>query len=214
MTRIPLLLFAAVVVAGCSSTKPVNMEEARRVVGTESDVRVDAEVYGDKLSSTATIALKYDITNLRSDAIAIADIIPETSYDSDTQTVTINIGSEVPGERFLPRLIAIAPGEKKSFATTAHVNLVMPTATSPLSRFPNSLRLKVNFLGETKPFAQLLGITEKAVHDPMLANILFPTWIERNEVVVTNALPMRWSAPIEETPTIDARPTGRRRRRG
>jgi hypothetical protein len=166
------------------------------------------------LSSTATIALKYDITNQRPMTIAVADIIPETSYDSETQTVTINIGSEVPGERFLPRLIPIAPGEKKSFSTTAHVNLIMPTATSPLTRFPNSLRLKVNFLGETKPFEQLMGITEKALHDPQLANALFPTWIERNEVVITNALPMRWSAPIEETPTIDSRTIGRRRRRG
>jgi hypothetical protein len=59
-----------------------------------------------------------------------------------------------------------------------------------------------------------MGITEKALHDPQLANALFPTWIERNEVVITNALPMRWSAPIEETPTIDSRTIGRRRRRG
>jgi hypothetical protein len=208
------LLFVGVLVAGCSSSKPVNMQEARRVLGTESDVRVDAEVFGDRLSAKATIALKYDITNDRPMTIAVADIIPVTSYDPDTQTVTINIGSEVPGERFLPRLIAIAPGEKKSFATTAHVNLIMPASMSPLTRLPNSLRLKVNFLGETKPFEQLLGISEKAVHDPKLANDLFPSWIERNESVVTNALPMRWSAPIEATPVLDPRATGRRRRRG
>ena len=209
------LLFLVVVAAGCASNKPVDLEEARRVVGTESDVRVDAEVYGDLLSASATLALKYDITNERQDSIAVADIIPETTYDADTQTVTINIGSEVPGERLLPRLIPIGPGEKKSFATTAHVNLIMPTASSPLTRYPNALRVKVNFLGETKPFEKLVGITEKAVHDPELANVLFPTWIERNEVVITNALPMRWTAPIDAMPSADPRSmTGRRRRRG
>jgi hypothetical protein len=191
------------------------MEEARRVLGTESDVRVDAEIFGDRLASNITLALKYDITNERPTPIAVADILPVATYDADTQTVTINIGSEVPGERFLPRLIPIASGEKKSFATTAQINLMMPTASSPLTRFPNALRLKVNFLGETQPFEQLLGITEKAVHDPQLASVLFPTWIERNETVVTNALPMRWSAPIEASPVVDPRSmTGRRRRRG
>src|SRR2546430_10988465 len=108
-----LLLFA------CTSTKPVNMSEPRRVVGTESDVRVDAEVYGDRLGPSVNVPVKYDITNHRQTTILIADLIPESTYDPDTHTVTIGIGAEIPGEEFLPRLIPIRPGEKKSFSTSA-----------------------------------------------------------------------------------------------
>jgi hypothetical protein len=209
--KLILVAALAVAAAACTSSKPVNMQEARRVVGTENDVRVDAEVFSDKLMSTTTIPLKYDITNERPDAIAIADLIPEASYDPDTQTVTVSIGSEVPGAQLLPRLIRIAPGEKKSFSTSARVSIVMGRALNPNTRVPNALRLKVNFLGDTTPFQQLIAIPERGVYDPKLADELFPKWLERNETVYTNTLPMRWGFEPEPTPQV---PTGRRRRGG
>ncbi len=202
------LLFAV----ACASSAPVNMEEPRRVVGTENDVRVDALIFGDRLSSSSNIPLKYDITNNRADIIAIADIVPETSYDPETQTVTVNIGSEVPGETLLPRLIPIAPGEKKSFSTVARVNIMFNNASVPYARFPNAMRVKVNFLDNTEQFKRLVSITEKGVHDPQLADQLFPAWVERNETVYTNTVPMRWTVVSEaETPSPAI---GRRRRRG
>src|SRR5215212_6479201 len=100
-----LLVFAA----GCASTKTVDFNEPRRVLGTENQVRVDAQVYGDHFSSGSAITIKYDVTNERPNPVAIADILPETSYDDETQTVTVSIGSEVPGNYLLPRLVAIAP---------------------------------------------------------------------------------------------------------
>src|SRR5438132_14143662 len=93
------LLFLAI---ACASSKPVDMKEPRRVVGTENDVRVDAEVYGDKLAPNVTLPLKYDITNHRPLTILIADLLPESSYDPETHTVTVTIGAEIPGEHFLP----------------------------------------------------------------------------------------------------------------
>ena len=140
----------------------------------------------------------------------IADLIPETTYDPETHTVTISIGAEIPGEQFLPRLIPVRPGERKSFATAAHVVIVANTA-SPWVPRPNALRLKVNFLGDPKPFEKLISIPEKAVHDPALAAQLFPKWVEGNESVFTNTLPMRWVMTGEE-PTPAASP--RRRRPG
>src|SRR5881628_1222527 len=115
---IPLLLL---ILAACSTTKPVNMSEPRRVVGTENDVRIDAEVYGDTLSPNVNIPIKYDITNHRSTAILVADLLLQANYDPETLTVTVDIGSEIPGEQFLPRLISIPSGGRKSFSAAAHV---------------------------------------------------------------------------------------------
>jgi len=193
----------------CTSTKPVDMKEARRVVGTENDVRVDAEFYGDRLSPNITLPVKYDVTNHRQTTILIADLIPETTYDPETHMVTISIGSEIPGEQFLPRLIPIRPGERRSFSTAAHVVIVANPA-SPWVPRPNALRLKVNFLGDPNPFEKLISIPERAVHDPALAAQLFPKWVEGNETVFTNTLPMRWATAVEE-PTPAASPSRRRR---
>lgn len=211
MKRCALVLIAVAV--GCTSTKPVDMKEARRVVGTENGVRVDAEVFGDRLAPNMSLAVKYDITNQRSTPILVADILPEANYDSETQTVTVSIGTEIPGEQYLPRLIPIQSGERKSFATGVHV-VIVSNPTSPWQPKPNALRMKINFLGDPQPFEKLVAIPEKAVRDPQLAAQLFTKWVERNESVVTNALPMRWAAVIQDEPTPAAPPTRRGRRPG
>lgn len=188
------------------------MNEPRRVVGTESAVRVDAEIYGEVVRSGDPVSITYTITNQRPNTIAVAEMIPVTTFDRDTQTITVNIGSEVPGEQLLPRLIAIAPGETKSFSAAARMMFAIPVQTSdPSNQVPTALRLKVNFLGDTAPFAQLIDMTQKALADKKLADELFPVWIERNEVVYTNSVPMRWvaRAPVEaprQGPPIQRRP--------
>jgi hypothetical protein len=47
-------------------------------------------------------------------------------------------------------------------------------------------------LADVKPFAKLIGISERAVHDPTLSAELFPKWVEQNESVITSVLPMHW----------------------
>ncbi|HUP59433.1 MAG TPA: hypothetical protein VNA69_03320 [Thermoanaerobaculia bacterium] len=195
LAALALLLFVA-----CSTTTPIDMNEPRRVVGTESAVRVDAEIFGDVVRAGDPVSITYSITNQRPNTIAVADIIPVTTFDSETRTITVNIGSEVPGEVLLPRLIPIAPGEKKSFTTTARIMFAIPAQSAdPNNRVPAELRLKVNFLGDTAPFTELIDIPQKAVADAKRADELFPIWIERNEVVYTNAVPMRWMGrrPVE-----------------
>ncbi|HSP33645.1 MAG TPA: hypothetical protein VLU46_04950 [Thermoanaerobaculia bacterium] len=208
------LVALALVLASCatvSTTKPVNPSEPRRIVGTDNDVRVDAEIVGDMLQRSMTLPLRYDITNNRPAPIAVADMIPDTSYDADTGTVTIAIGTEVPGNMLLPRLIAIGPGEKKSFNTIVRLNLMVPLET-PAIRTPHAVQVKLNFLGDTKTFEKLIGITEKGVYDPKLADELFPKWVERNETVFTNALPMRWgTAPPDALEPASRHGTGRGR---
>jgi hypothetical protein len=213
-TRIRVLAPIVVLLAAACASAPVNMDEPRRLVGTEGDVRLDAEVIGEQLSPTARLPIKYDITNNRTTPIAVADLIPETTYDPETQTITVSLGSEVPGEEFLPRLLLIAPGEKKSFSTNAPVKVVMPGGPNPFVRFPNGMRLKLNFLSDPKPFAELINIPEHAVHNPKLAAEFFPKWVEGNESVYTNTLPMRWlgaTGLVDEAPVeVPRRRTGRR----
>lgn len=212
---------ALLLALACNSTAPpkpattpgtIDMKEPRRMVGTESNVRVDAEIYGEDMIQGTSIAIKYEITNQRATPILIADLIAQSNYDPDTRTVTIDIGSEVPGEELLPRLISIPAGERRSFNTGAHISVPIP----PNSRVPKprALQLRVNFLGDPAPFQMLVGIPERAVHDKKLADELFPKWVEVTETVTTNSLPMRWQGPRSSGTGIeDAPQTPNRRKR-
>jgi hypothetical protein len=213
LKRIAALPAALLLLSACGSNQ-VNMNEPRRVVGTESAVRVDAEIT-DELRAGAPLAITYEITNQRQTAIAVADILPEATFDDETGTVTVNIGAEVPGAVTLPRLIRIGPGEKKSFTTTARLATFIPTRTAdPRVRPTALLRVKVNFLGDTAPFGELIGIPERFVADQKRADELFAAWLERNEVVYTNAVPVALSAIRRSDPDADGRvPIPARRRR-
>ena len=209
MKRVSSLVLLLLIAAACSTTQPVNMSEPRRVVGTENDVRIDAEVFGDTLSPNVSIPIKYDISNNRSNTILIADLLLNATYDPETFTVTVDIGSEIPGEQYLPRLISIPSGGKKSFSAAAHVSIMQNPSATPFAPRPNALRLRVNFLDDPQPFAKLIDIPERAVRDRQLAAAIFPKWVEKNETVVTNALPMRWRSTV---PNDAFTPPGRRGR--
>jgi hypothetical protein len=207
---------AAILTVACASSA-VNMDEPRRVVGTEENVRVDAEIK-DPSNGGMAVAITYVITNSRANAIAVADIIPETTFDPETKTITVSIGSEVPGNTLLPRLISIAPGEKKTFSASAHVGVMrlrQPEAGDARRAVPSALRLKINFLGDTAPFSQLVGIPEKALADPALADALFPKWLDANEVIYTNSVPVRMasSRPSAGDASVSRAPAPPRTRR-
>ena len=187
-----LLLMAAAAACSSTSSQPINEStEPRRALGTENGVRIDVEVYSESLTPNSTIPIKYEITNHRKETILVADLIPIGSYDSDTQTVTVSLGTEIPGANFLPRLIPVRPEERKSFSTSAHVSIAANPG-NPWTPQPHGVRIRLNFLDDTTTFAQLIDIPEKAVYDPKLASDLFQKWVENNETVVTNVLPMRW----------------------
>lgn len=211
---LPLLLLAIFTTA-CGSAIPVDMDEPRRIVGTESSVRIDAQVIGEEARPGAQIPVTYEITNMRPTPIAIAELVPETAYDVDTHTFTVTIGAEVPGHQLLPRLVEIAPGERKTFTAIARFRFILPRVLDPMkSSEPAAFRLKLNFLGDTAPFQQLIGIKENAINDPQLADTLFGPWIERNEVVYTNTIPMRLLGRAREVGVGEQPQQPGRRRRG
>ncbi len=188
--RILLPVSFLLLMAACASGT-IDTQEPRTLVGTESKVRVTAKMIGEQVRSGAVVPLTYEVENLRSEPIAIADIVPVTDFDAETMTVTISLGSEVPGNEFLPRLVRINSGEKKSFDVGARIRIPLSIG-DPRAATPRYVRLKVNFLGDIRPFEKLFDISEKAVADKALADSLFPQWVENNEIVFTNAIPIEW----------------------
>ena len=193
------LLAAAVVlfvVTACASSNGatrdvVDADEAATIVGLLNGVTVNAQLIGNtSFHLGGKAAIRYEVTNDRTEAIAIADMVPEVTYDDSEQMITVNIGSEVPGNEMLPRLIRIKPGETKVFQAGAR--LTTSGLTDSESSRPRYLRVRVHFLGKTEPFAELVEISEKAVADRKRADELFPLWIEHSESVTTNSVPIRW----------------------
>ena len=195
-------LILTLLMAGCASTA-VDMDEPKRLLGREEDVRIDAEISTDRISTSTSIGLTWEIQNFRSQAIAVADLVAQTNYDPESRMITVTLGSEVPGMGLVPRLIVINPGEKKSFTGGARPNFVLPMATGGPA-YPRELRLRLNYLRDVEPFRMLVGIPERAVADEKLADQLFSHWVENNDSVTTNAVPINWMGRQE--------PVGTRRR--
>jgi hypothetical protein len=129
----------------------------------------------------------YEIENQRPAPIAFADMVPVSSYDSESGTFAVIVGSEVPGSELLPRLIEIKPGERVSLSASAR--LVVDLIDSQVGgRPPRDIRLKVVYLEDVEPFRELIGIPEVAVRDPRRADELFMPWMEKTRSVTTNAV--------------------------
>jgi hypothetical protein len=213
LTLLPASILA-MACAGGSAPKPAvaqppELREGRELVGTENDVRVDAEVLVDRVVVGSPITIRYSLTNGRPNPIAVADIVAVTTYDSDSRMLTVNVGSEVPGQQMLPRLIQLDSGQKRDFTIGASTNFPSGNGGGVVGP-PRELRLKVNFLGNVQPFSMLVNMPEKALVDPKLADELFPKWIEGTESVITNSLPVHW-APRGDDPSAADAPRGRRR---
>ncbi len=185
------------VAAGCA-TGSVDQDEPRRLLGRESDVRVDAQMFGRSVSPGGIVTINYEIHNFRTEPIAFAEGAATADLDSESGTITVRVGAEVPGTPRLPRLEVIGPGEKKSFSTGARMNFLIADRGEELSNYPRSLRVRVNFLRDIRPFSMLIG-PPAGVQDPKLAGELFPVWVENIESVTTNSVPITWGRPQRTT---------------
>lgn len=193
---IALLLFSALLFTSCASTG-VDMEEPARVLGREDDVRVDAQFSARSYAQGSNVSVVYEIENLRPTPIAFASLIPETSYEPETGVFTVTVGSEVPGNELIPRLIEIKPGERVTF--TAGTRLIVLGSREGFGRPPHEIRLKLVYLNDSEPFRELIGIPETAIQDKALADRLFPLWIAHTGTVTTNAAPIVWGARSSST---------------
>jgi hypothetical protein len=200
----------AALTISCSSTAPsgVDMNESHRFVGRENNVRVDAQMTSRSLGNNAAVRIVFEIENFRDEAIALVASRGETTFDPATGTLIISLGAEIPpAESLLVEMIH--SGERKSFSTVVRSNVVVPNhERSPRPRY---VRVRVNFLGDLDPFSAVIGPSGMIADG--VSDELFPVWIERNEVVLTNSLPIDWGRD-RSLPTASASQSGATRMDG
>lgn len=194
----------ALLTAATSQAAKVDMSDPRRAVGREDDVRVDAELAHDTVSSRSKIGVIYQVQNLTASPIAIADKVSDTTYDAETQTITISLGAEVPAGETMPHLVVIAPGETKTFRSGGSVSIAVPNQRGPWTPVPRFVQIKVTVLRDLKPFAALIDQQNKMAAAPPLSNDSFDQWVDRVASVFLNPIPVRWEAKSRNDTGMDA----------
>src|SRR5437764_9197771 len=172
------IALAALLTATAIQAAKVDMRDPRRAVGREDNVRVDAELVQDAVSMHSKLGVVYQVQNLTSSPIAIADKVSDVTYDSDTQTITVSFGAEVPEGATMPHLVIIAAGEKKTFRGVGAVNIQLPSVRSPWIPVPHFVQIKVTVLRDLEPFAGLIEQQNKAAAAPALNNDAFDRWVD------------------------------------
>ncbi|MFL6246875.1 MAG: hypothetical protein ACJ74H_12670 [Thermoanaerobaculia bacterium] len=171
--------------AAAASADSIDMDDPRRTVGREDNVRIDAQLVQDTVSPGSPIGVAYQIENLSSAPVAVADKVADATYDQDSRTITISIGSEVPHEGKMPHVVTIAPGEKKVLRAGATPMLGGAASRAALAA-PRFVQVKVSILRDVAPFAKIN--TAQTLSDE-----LFDKWFEANDTIFLNAVPVRFS---------------------
>jgi hypothetical protein len=201
-----VVLAVAVVVltAAEANAAGVDFKDPRRALGRADDIRVDAQLAQDTVSSSSPISVTYQVQNLTSEPIAIADKICDSSFDADTQTITISIGAEVPQGKSMPHLVTIAPGQTRVLHTGTMIQVVGGGSRSPVAPVPRYVQITVNLLRDLRPFAKLIEQQSHVAAVP-LPNDLFDQWVDSVSTVDLNSLPVRWTnSPRAGTAEADA----------
>ncbi|HEX8619714.1 MAG TPA: hypothetical protein VF911_19185, partial [Thermoanaerobaculia bacterium] len=170
--------------AAASAGSAIDMENPRRAVGREDDVRVDAILVQDTISPGGAIGVTYQIHNFSPAPVAIAYRAANASYDTASRTVTLSVGAEVPQDGRMPQVVTIAPGEKKLFrgGATPALNPSVFRASSA----PRYVQVKVTILRDPATFSTVTS------GEP-LSEQQFEQWFEANDTIVLNTIPVRFS---------------------
>lgn len=140
----PLFIAVAATVIGtaAATAAQVDFKDPKRALGREGDVRVDAQLVQDVVSPNTPVKVTYQIENLSSATVAVADKIFATSFDPDARIITLSIGAEVPPGPNLPHLVIIKSGEKHVLSGGAMRHIVTPAVRTPGARSPNTCRFR------------------------------------------------------------------------
>jgi hypothetical protein len=191
-----LFLVAVIVVLYAAGARAdgVDMSDPRRALGREDDIRVDAQLVQDTISSSSPLNVRYQIQNFTQRPVAVADRISDVTYDAETATITLSIGAEVPHDGAMPHMVLVGPGEKKVLKSGGVVQVAVPSVRSPFIVVPRFVQIKVNVLRDLAPFSELIAGQESAKVAPQLTDAQFDRWIEANDAIFLNAIPVRWQA--------------------
>jgi hypothetical protein len=186
-----LLAILIAVLPSAAAAAAIDMKNPRRALGREDDIRVDAQLLQETISPGSPIAVTYQIQNLTSAPIAIADKVAEASYDAESRTITLSLGSEVPLDGNVPKLVTIEPGEKKVFRAAAVAAINAAELRARRDSGPRYVRMKVSVLRNLEPFKALLGLQSRGPQP--LPDELLDRWFESNDTIFLNAVPVRFS---------------------
>lgn len=171
----------------------VDMKDPRRALAREDDIRIDAQLLQDTLQQNGPIAVTYQVQNLSNSAVAIADRVSEVDFNPDDHTLTLTIGAEALTTKTLPHLVVVAPGEKKTLRAGGTVLGVL-SAHGPFAVVPRTVLIRVNLLRDVAPFQQAIQAQQRPNAVVAVTNDMFDRWIDSNDSIELNALPVRWSS--------------------
>lgn len=187
----PLLALSLIVPAAQSFAAGVDMNDPRRAARREDDIRIDAQLVHDTVGSGSPVAAKYQIENLTDAPIAVADKVADVSYDPETLTVTLTLGAEIPNGASLPKLVTIAPGEKKTLSGGGSLR-VNVAARGPFTTAPRYVQIRVSILRDISAFRDALQ-RQARNESVRITDELFGRWLDANDSISLNAIPVRWT---------------------
>ena len=188
-TAVATLLFAV-----AAHAAHVDMTDPRRALGRDDDVRVDAQLTQDTVSTGSPVGVTYQIENLTAHPIAIADKVCDISYDGDSRTITLSVGSEVPKDGEMPHLTLIPAGTKKTLTIGAMLHVTTPSVRSPFASVPQFVEIHVNVLREVTSFQPLIDQQGKSATPIVLTDQQFDQWLQSNDTIFLNAIPVHFVA--------------------
>jgi len=192
--RTSLALVASLSLASAAAAASIDMDNPHRALAREGNVRIDAQLNRDTVSSGSPVSITYQIHNLSEAPVAIADKVSDASYDSDTRTIVLAVGSEVPQDGNLPHMIVVGPGEKRVLTASATPMLDAAASRRELAIVPRYVQVKVALLRDVEPYRTLIEKQDVRIRQ-RLSDELFDRWFVSNETIFLNTIPVRYQAP-------------------
>jgi hypothetical protein len=192
--RFSLALSASLLLTAAAAAASVDMDDPRRALGREGDVRIDAQLLRDTVSAGMPVAITYQIQNLSASAVAVAHKVSDASYDEDNRTIVLAVGSEVPPDGNMPQMTLVAPGEKKVLTAAATPALKASAVRTTFAAVPRFVQVKVAILRNVRPYLSLIQKQDGRAKQ-RLSDDLFEQWFESNDTIYLNAVPVRYTAP-------------------
>lgn len=195
---------AAVLVSAAADAASIDMNDPLRAKGREGDVRIDAQLATDAVSPGSPVGVTWQIQNFTDAPVAVATKTVDATYDADSQTITLTIGSEVPDDGNMPQMELVAPGEKKVFRAAA-TPAIAPAAMRAGNGRPRYVQIKVSILRKLEPFLNLIRTQAPAAGPQPLSDELFEEWFESTDTIYLNSLPVQWSPRANRVIDVERR---------
>jgi hypothetical protein len=179
--------------AAAPGAASIDMTDPHRALGREGDVRIDAQLVSDTVAHGAPIIVTWQIQNFTELPVAVDARAIDASYDADSRTITLAIGSEVPDEGNMPLMTLVEPGEKKVFRSAASLAIPAAVVRGRRGGAPRLVQLKVSILRDLDPFAAMIETQSRTAPPQRLSDALFEQWFESTDTIFLNTLPVQWT---------------------